>query len=139
MALNGVKFAGKNLSVSVGGTVIDSTVVKSCTLDENQDMLDSTGAGGGGKTYLPGETNHTATFEFWMSDLNADLYDLFTDSAAGDSGEAYIVYPNSSSSGEQSCTFYGFASTTSLGVEKNSTVPFSVSVQITGEIVWAVI
>lgn len=139
MALSGQKFTGKNLSVSIGGTVVDQSVVRSAEIDEAQDMLDSTGAGGGSKTYLPGETGRTATFEFWLSSLNSDLYDLFAATNAGDTGEAYILYPRGNSSGEQSITFYGFASNKRRGIEKNSVVPLTVTVTITGDVTEAVI
>jgi hypothetical protein len=132
MALSGEVYSGAALAISWNANVLEQEVVRSLTINESKDVHDSTGGGGGSKTYLGGEQDATCTLELWSSDDDADVRDLF--SLANDAGVAVIVYPKGNTTGEIQIDFTAIVTGITEGIEKNSVVPLTVTAQITGSI-----
>ena len=137
MALSGIKYTGQNLSVSLAGAVLEQELVKSCTIAESKDVHDSTGGGGGAKTFLGGETTATFSLEIWDSTKLADAITKID--LTDDDGVAVIVYPNGNTSGMQKRSFSVVWTGLTQGVEKNGVVPLSISGQISGAITDALV
>ncbi len=137
MALTGNKYVGANLALSLGGTTVEQAVVKSASINESKDVHDSTGAGGGSKTFLGGEQSGTFSVDLWSSDKDSDVRDLVD--LTDDDGVAVIVYPNGNTSGQISISFSVIWTGIQEVIEKNSVVGLSASAQITGAITRATV
>lgn len=137
MALTGNKYVGANLALSLGGTVVEQAVVKSASISESKDVHDSSGAGGGAKTFLGGEQASTFACDLWSSDKDADVRDLID--LTDDDGVAVIVYPNGNTTGQISLSFSVIWTGIQEVIEKNSVVGLSATAQVTGAITRATV
>lgn len=124
------KYTGANLRVSVGGSLLGQTYTKSVTINESKDVHDSTGAGGGSKTFLGGEQSGTVSMDVWGDTVDTNVRDLFD--LTDDDGVAVIVYPNGT--GNVSISFSALWTAINEAVDKNGVVSHTVNGQITGAI-----
>lgn len=133
MAISGNKYVGADLAVSLGGSLVEQAVVKSASISESKDVHDSSGAGGGAKTFLGGEQAATLALDLWSTDDDSDVRDLID--LTDDDGVAVIVYPNGNTTGQIVLTFSVIWTGIQEVIEKNAVVGISVTGQISGAIV----
>ncbi len=127
------KYTGKDLAVSIGGSVIAQTYMKSFTLTESRDVPDSTGGGGGPKENIGGERGASWSMELWNSDADADIRDLI--SLARTTTVAMIVYPKGVTSTETRKSFNAWENAITEGNEKNTVSPMTVGGTVNGAII----
>lgn len=132
MAITGSKFTGADFAVSLGGTVVEQTLLRDATLNQSKDVHDSTGGGGGAKEFIGGETSGSFSLTLWNSTKAADLLTLVD--VTDDDGIAIIYYPKGNSASQISESFTGIFTSMDRGTEKNSVAPVTLNFQISGAI-----
>ena len=116
--------------VTDGGTLATVAEVRSFTIDETADTIESTsmGAIGGARTYLAGNKTATISLECFWDSTDAAQDDLDVTSKID-----FEIYPNGVGTGKK-YTGEGFVTDKSINVSFDGMVEATFAIQVTGAV-----
>jgi len=101
----GVKYTGKDLEITMGSTAILCNNIRSVTVSEKVNTVDTTGACDTFLTFLATRRDVDVTIEVLDSTTVNEVFGLF---GPATSGQTLIIYPQGNSSGKPKLTCTAF-------------------------------
>jgi hypothetical protein len=101
----GVKYTGKDLEITMGSTAITCNNIRSVTVSEKVNTVDTTGACDTFLTFLATRRDVDVTIEVLDSTVVNEVFGLFGPST---SGQTLIIYPQGNSTGKPKLTCTAF-------------------------------
>jgi len=114
--------------VTDGGTLATVAEVRSFTIDETADTIESTSMGDSARTYLAGQKTATISLECFWDSSDAAQDDLDVTSKID-----FEIYPNGVGTGKK-YTGEGFVTDKSINVSFDGMVEATFAIQVTGAV-----
>lgn len=114
--------------VTDGGTLATVAEVRSFTIDETADTIESTSMGDSARTYLAGQKTATISLECFWDSTDAAQDDLDVTSKID-----FEIYPNGVGTGKK-YTGEGFVTDKSINVSFDGMVEATFAIQVTGAV-----
>lgn len=122
------------LVTDTGGSDSAVTVaeVRSFSIDETKDTIESTTMGANSRTYLAGQKSATISIECYWDSTDAGQADA-DDSLRGAESVDFEIYPNGVGTGVK-YTGVGFVTSKTINVSFDGMVEASFNIQVTGDV-----
>jgi hypothetical protein len=121
------KYTGANLEITMGSTAIPCNNIRSVTVSEKVNTVDSTGACDAYMTFIATRRDADVTLEVLDDTTPATVFGLF---GPTQSGQTLVIYPQGNSSGKPKLTCTDFVIT---GRDRNIGYNDVVAVTCTGK------